>query len=88
MEYIKDYDFDLTYHLSKANVVVDALSRRSYVASLIASKKWRFMVDIAKAVYRILRQQGVALVTSLSVMSRVYHSVITAQREDQHIQRI
>ena len=37
VEYMKDYDFELAYHLGKANVVVDALSRRSYVASLLAS---------------------------------------------------
>jgi len=28
MEYLKDYDFELFYHLGKANVVVDALSRK------------------------------------------------------------
>ena len=36
IEYLKDYDFDLAYHLGKANVVVDALIRRSYSASMIA----------------------------------------------------
>jgi hypothetical protein len=29
MEFLKDYDFELKYHLGKANVVVDALSRKS-----------------------------------------------------------
>ena len=37
VEYMKDYDFELAYHPGKANVVADALSRRSYVASLLAS---------------------------------------------------
>ena len=46
------------------------------------------MADVAEVVYRIPRQQGAALVASLSVIPRVYHSVIVAQREDQHIQRI
>ena len=39
VEYLKDYDFELAYHLGKANVVADALSRRSYMASLIASRE-------------------------------------------------
>ena len=33
MEYLEDYDFTLQYHLGKANVVADALSRKSCVAS-------------------------------------------------------
>ena len=37
VEYMKDYDFELAYHPGKTNVVADALSRRSYVASLLAS---------------------------------------------------
>ena len=30
MEFLEDYDFELQYHLGKANVVADALSRKSY----------------------------------------------------------
>jgi hypothetical protein len=30
LELIKDYDLEVHYHLGKANVVVDALSRKSY----------------------------------------------------------
>ena len=30
MELIKDYDLEVHYHPGKANVVVDALSRKSY----------------------------------------------------------
>ena len=30
MEYLEDYDFTLEYHPSKANVVADALSRKSH----------------------------------------------------------
>ena len=55
VDYLKDYDFELAYHLGKANVVADALNRRSYVSSLIAFREWRLMVDIAEAVYMILR---------------------------------
>ena len=74
---MKDYDFELAYDPSKVNVVADALSR-SYMASLIAYREWRLMANIVKVVYRIPRQHGAALVASLSIMPRVYHSVIVA----------
>lgn len=30
MEYLKDYDFELKYHLEKVNKVGDALSRKEF----------------------------------------------------------
>jgi hypothetical protein len=35
LELFKDYDLDIQYHPSKANVVVDALSRKSQANMLI-----------------------------------------------------
>ena len=41
IEYLEDYDFTLYYHPGKANVVVDALSRKSRGAlASIASREW------------------------------------------------
>ena len=41
MEYLEDYDFSLHYHPSKANVVADALSRKSWrVLASVASREW------------------------------------------------
>ena len=48
MEYLEDYDFTLHYHPSyhpgKANVVVDALSRKSQeVLASVASREWQML---------------------------------------------
>ena len=46
MEYLEDYDFTLHYHPGKANVVADALSRKSRgVLASIASREWK-MIEI------------------------------------------
>ena len=36
LELVKDYDLEIHYHPGKANVVADALSRRSYVNMAVA----------------------------------------------------
>ena len=36
LELVKDYDLEIHYHPGKANVVADALSRRSYVNLAVA----------------------------------------------------
>jgi hypothetical protein len=38
LELIKDYDLEIHYHPGRANVVVDALSRKSYVNAAMASQ--------------------------------------------------
>ena len=44
MEFIEDYDFILHYHPCKANMVADALNRKSRGAlTSIASREWRML---------------------------------------------
>ena len=46
IEYLEDYNFTLHYHLDKANVVADALSRKSRgVLASAASQEWK-MIEI------------------------------------------
>jgi hypothetical protein len=38
LDLIKDYDLEINYHPGKANVVADALSRRSHVSQLVVGR--------------------------------------------------
>ena len=49
MEFLEDYHFTLHYHLGKANVVVDVLSRKSRgVLASIASREWRMLETVGQ----------------------------------------
>ena len=49
MEFLEDYDFTLHYHPGKANVVANALSRKSQGAlASIASWEWRMLETVGQ----------------------------------------
>ena len=49
MEYLKDYDFNLSsYRLGKANVVTNALSRRTHVMASLIVKEWYMLESLVE----------------------------------------
>ena len=59
MELLKDYEFFLQYHPSKANVIADALSRKPH--SLIASIwiwEWRALETLADFDHQLVELKG------------------------------
>ena len=49
MEYLEDYDFTLHYHPDKANVVADALNRKSRVVlASVASQEWQMLETVGQ----------------------------------------
>ena len=78
MEFHEDYDFTFHYHPGKANVVVDALSRKSQgVLASIASREWRMLETVGQFGLQYNEQaQGTLgiLVATPSLLSRVIES--------------
>ena len=78
MEFLEDYDFTLHYHPGKANVVADALSRKSRgpLAS-IACQEWQMLETVGQFGLQYIEQdQGTlgSLVATPSLLSRVIES--------------
>ena len=78
MEFLENYGFTLHYHLGKANLVADALSRKSRGASAsIASQEWRMLEIMGQFELQYNEQaQGTLgnLVATPSLLSRVIES--------------
>ena len=62
LDLLKDYDMNVHYHLGRANVVANALSRMSMGSTTQIEDEKK---ELAKEVHRLARQ-GVGLMTSTS----------------------
>ena len=78
MKFLEDYDFTLHHHTDKANVVADALSRKSRGAlASIASREWQMLETVGQFGLQYNKQtQGTlgSLVATPSLLSRVIES--------------
>ena len=79
MKYLEDYDFTLHYHPGKANVVVDALSRKSRgVLASVASREWQMLETVRQ--FRLqYNDQAQGALKSLEVMPSLLSRVIESQ---------
>jgi hypothetical protein len=86
LEHIKNYDMGINYHPAKANVVVDALSRRSHVCQLVVySMPFELCEEFDKLNLRIVANTEVV---DIEVASSLLQKIHKGQLEDEKIQEI
>ena len=86
LELIKDYDMRLHYHPGKANVVADALSRKSHVNTLMtAGLPKELAEDLCKLCLEILPGGYVA---TLEIQSTLMDNIRGAQKTDKKIAEV
>jgi hypothetical protein len=83
---IKDYDLGINYYPGKANVVADALSRRSHVSQLVVdSMPFELCEEFDKLNLRIITNVEVV---EMEVGSSLLQEIHRGQVEDEKIQEI
>jgi hypothetical protein len=86
LELIKDYDLGINYHLEKANVVADALSRRSHVSQLVVnSMPFELYEEFDKLNLRIIANTEAM---EMEVGSSLLQEIRRGQLEDEKVQEI
>jgi hypothetical protein len=86
LELIRDYDLRINYHPWKANVVVDALSRRSHVSRLVVdSMPFQLCEEFDKLNLRIVANTEAM---EMEVGSNLLQEIRKGQVEDEKIQEI
>jgi hypothetical protein len=86
LELIKDYDLGINYHPRKANVVADALSRRSHVSQLVVdSTPFELCEEFDKLNLRIVANTEAM---EMEVDSSLLQEIRRGQLEDEKVQEI
>ncbi|WVZ84237.1 LOW QUALITY PROTEIN: hypothetical protein U9M48_031289 [Paspalum notatum var. saurae] len=86
LELIKDYDLEIHYHPSKANVVADALSRRAHCHVLEVRPMARVVCCEIDEIEVITEQM--AELYSLIIEATIKERIITAQKQDKGMAQI
>jgi hypothetical protein len=86
LELIKDYDLGINYHPEKANVVADALSRRSHVSQLLVNSiPFELCEEFDKLKVRIVANTKAMV---MEVGSSLLQEIQKGQLEDEKVHEI
>ena len=86
IEYLEDYDFTLQYHPGKANVVADALSRKSQGSlSSLRCREWKLRQELQRYNLLVDRDESQAYLYNMIAQPAIQQRVIDAQSEDQKL---
>ena len=82
LEYLKDFDFQLSYHPRKANVVANALSRKTLHMSAMMVKKLELVEQFRDlTLVSELTPDGVRL-GMLKLTNNIFEEIKSGQKED------
>uniref|UniRef100_A0A2N9IPW9 Reverse transcriptase n=1 Tax=Fagus sylvatica TaxID=28930 RepID=A0A2N9IPW9_FAGSY len=89
LELIKDYDCSINYHPGKANVVADALSRKSsgFSAALLTTQK-EIINDLERMGIEVVMGHSGAYLASLSVQPTLIERIKLSQSGDSQLVKI
>ena len=89
LELLKDYDLTISYHLRKANVIVDALSRKSVgnLAALLTTEK-HILEELRKMRIEVRFHEVEAHLANLRVQPTLIERIKIAQSNDPQLQKI
>jgi hypothetical protein len=89
LKLLKDYDCKINYHLRKANVVADALSRKNIAGSVSAmfTTKNELLFDLERAGIEMMVGEIQSHMSSLTLELTLMEQIRTTQLSDNEITR-
>ncbi|KAA0056287.1 reverse transcriptase [Cucumis melo var. makuwa] len=88
LELIKDYDCTLEYHPGKANVVADALSKKSRLPkSALCGIRVALLNELRGSKVRVTKEDSGSLLAQFQVWSSLVTEIVRRQSEDSNLQK-
>ncbi|KAA0060440.1 retrotransposon protein [Cucumis melo var. makuwa] len=88
LELIKDYDFTIEYHPGKANVVADALSRKSRLPkSALCGIRVALLNELRGSKVVVTTEDSRSLLAQFQVRSSLVTEIVRRQSEDSNLQK-
>ena len=88
LKLVKDYDIEILYHLGKANVVADALSRKAVHTSVMISTQEILQDEMKRAGIDVVVKGGNVQMAQLTIQPTLQKKIIDAQRSDEHLSKV
>jgi len=88
MEFLKDYDFELLYHPGKANVVADALSRKTVHTAHLMIKEVELLEKFRDMKLQVELGSEFIRCSTLTISSDFLNSVKEIQLFDANLKRV